>query len=359
MSAGWVASSSVTAVVVAGVVAALGGHIGARIAARSGPVHVPRDPRFIHKQPTPSGGGLGVVVGVCAALLVASMLRPEGVDAAGALRLAATAAIALVVAAIGLFDDMGEWSAQLKFPLLAATSLAIAIAAGFPRILPLAGGIDMNIGVWGGLAGAAFWVFVVKNSVNFMDGANGLAGGAVGLAAAGLAVLATLTGATEAAIAAAALAGALLGFLPVNAPVARVFMGDVGSLFIGAWFAAAGLLFSIESPRGAVYLPALLLLPILGDALLTMAWHVRHKIPLMKPHLDHAYQLRIRRGETHLEVVRETWARGVALAALSVGALAAVKTEGDPAWALGALALGTAASTWWWLQDRALRSRTA
>jgi UDP-N-acetylmuramyl pentapeptide phosphotransferase/UDP-N-acetylglucosamine-1-phosphate transferase len=359
MSVGGLASSSVTAVVVAAFVAALAGHLGARVAARAGPVHVPNDARFIHKKATPSGGGLGVVAGMCAALMVASLLRPQGVDAEGALRLAATASLALVVAGIGLFDDLGEWPAQLKFPLLAATSLALAIAAGAPLGLPLAGALDVPLGLWLGLLGSALWVFTVKNAVNFMDGANGLAGGAVGLASAGLAVLATLTGATEAAIAAAALAGALFGFLPVNAPVARVFMGDVGSLFIGAWFAAAGLLFVIESPRGAVYLPPLLLLPILADALLTMAWHVKHRIPLMKPHLDHAYQLRIRRGESHAEVVRETWARCAALASVAVIAFVAVESTGEPVWALGGLALGAAASTWWWLRDRALRSQAA
>jgi UDP-N-acetylmuramyl pentapeptide phosphotransferase/UDP-N-acetylglucosamine-1-phosphate transferase len=351
--------SAALAVLIAAVVAAAVAHVGARAAAASGPQHAPRVGRSSHSEVTPSGGGLGILAGAAAGMIAAALLRPQGVDADGALRLALIVAIALGVAGVGLLDDLFEWSARLKFALLGASSVGVAYVAGAPAELPFAGATGVPLNLWIAAAGATLWTFTAKNAVNFMDGANGLVGGAVGVASAGLAVLALAAGAEAAALAAAALAGALLGFLPVNAPPgsarARVFMGDAGSLFVGTWFAAAGLLFVLEAPRGAVYLPPLLLLPILADVLLTLAWHVKHGVPVTKPHLDHSYQVRIKRGESHAAVVRAIWTRAAMLAALALGALLAARAGGEPLWTLAALGVGVAASVWWWRADRVER----
>lgn len=333
-------------------VAAIVAHIGARVAAASGPMHEPRAGRSSHVDITPSGGGLGIAAGVMAGLVAAAFLRPASVEAGGALGLALLAVIGLIVAAIGALDDIYDWPPRLKLALLGGTSAAIAWVAGAPLELPLFGAAGLSVSLWVGLAGAALWAFTAKNAVNFMDGANGLVGGSVAVASAGLAVLAALAGATEAMLAAAALAGALAGFLPVNAPKASVFMGDVGSLFVGAWFAGAGLLFVQDAPRGAVYLPPLLLLPILGDVLLTLAWHVKHKMPVLKPHLDHAYQARIRSGLSHARVVRTIWVRAVLLAVLAAGSLLPAMRLAEPGWALGGLVLGSVLAALWWRGDR-------
>lgn len=326
-------------------------HAGARIAARSGPMHVPLA-RSSHAVVTPSGGGLGVAAGVFAALLLAALLGPETLEPRAALQLAGVAIVGLAIAAIGFFDDLYEWPPMLKLGLLSAAGAFGALIAGAPSELPLGGGLGLPLASWLPILGGALWIFTVMNAVNFMDGANGLAGGAVGIASAGLAAMALFAGAPAAALLAAALAGALLGFLPLNAPNARVFMGDVGALSAGLWFAAAGLLFAVEAPRGAVYLPPLLLMPILGDVLLTIAWHVKHRIPLMTPHRDHAYQARIRSGESHAQVVRAIWLRGCLFAALAAGGLVATTELGDPAWSLGVLLLGVMAAVGWWMADR-------
>jgi UDP-N-acetylmuramyl pentapeptide phosphotransferase/UDP-N-acetylglucosamine-1-phosphate transferase len=347
-----VTASALQTLLLAALLALVVAHLGARLAAGSGPMHVPQAGRSSHTVITPSGGGLGVAAGVFAALLAAALLRLELLETQGALKLMGLAALALAVAAVGFFDDLFDWPPRLKFALLGAASAAVALIAGAPQELPGFGAMGLPLGAWAGLLGAALWTFTVMNAVNFMDGADGLAGGAVGIASAGLAVIAALAGAPAAALAAAALAGALLGFLPVNAPNARVFMGDVGSLFSGLWFAGAGLLFVAEAPRGAVYLPPLVLLPILGDVLLTLAWHVRHRIPVLKPHRDHAYQLRIRSGETHASVVRATWLRAALFALLAFAAYRATAGIGDPAWALCGFALGAGVATAWWSLDR-------
>jgi UDP-N-acetylmuramyl pentapeptide phosphotransferase/UDP-N-acetylglucosamine-1-phosphate transferase len=347
------------AALLAALTAMIVAHVGARIAAAAGPQHAPRDGASNHKEVTPSGGGIGVLAGVAAAMAVAALIRPEGVGAEGAFRLAWLTAIALGVAGVGLLDDLFEWSPRLKFALLAATSVGIAFAAGAPSELPLVAATGIPLNLWIASAGATLWTFTAKNAVNFMDGANGLAGGAVGVASAGLALLALAVGAHEAALAAAALAGALLGFLPVNAPPgsakSRVFLGDAGALFAGAWFAAASLLFVNEAPRGAVYLPPLLLLTILADVLLTLAWHVKHKVPVTKPHLDHSYQLRIKAGASHAEVVRAICIRGATLAVWAAAALFATRSGAEPLWSLSAFAMAAAASTWLWMADRAPR----
>ena len=108
------------------------------------------------------------------------------------------------------------------------------------------------------------WVFVAANAVNFMDGSDGLIVAIfvpVGLALG-------LTGEGAGGYAGYALAAGLAGFATFNVPRAFLFLGDVGSLAIGGVFAAIALQL-IETP-GEVWLYPLLILPVLGDVLLTL-----------------------------------------------------------------------------------------
>lgn len=241
--------------------------------------------RSSHTVPTPRGGGLSFVA-VVLLLLLAVAEQPGGGRLAAALLVGG-----LPVAAVGLVDDLRSLPAAVR----AAVHTVAAAAVVLLLDLPLPGG-------WQGLVlGAAAVVGLVWsiNLYNFMDGIDGLAGGQAAVAAVALAVLVPGPGAVD--HAALALAGAVLGFLVLNAPPAKIFMGDVGSGFLGL---VLGVLLLAASTSGAPALPvlALVVAPFLVDATATLAVRVARGERWYEPHRDHVYQRLTRRGWSHRRV---------------------------------------------------------
>ncbi len=177
--------------------------------------------RSSHAEPTPQGGGIAVVT---AALFAAGVLRTSDVGDVG--EWLALAGGATVLAVLGAVDDIRPLPAALRLAVQAAvvTALVATLRGQILPWLPLP--VERALAVLAGL-----W-FV--NLVNFMDGLDWMTvaeivpvtGALLALGALGhLPVLPTLV--------AAGLFGAMLGFAPFNRPVARLFLGDVGSLPIG------------------------------------------------------------------------------------------------------------------------------
>lgn len=337
-----------TLFIVAPLIAASVAYVAAGLAGVCGPVQIPNG-RSSHVNPTPVGGGLGVACGVGVALAAAAVLfEPVAADGEIA-RLASVVAIAGLVAALGALDDWLELAASAKLCLLILLSVAMALAAGPIETLPWGGGDGLALPPLWALAGSSLWVFTVINAVNFMDGANGLVGGAMAIAAAALAACALVAGADAAALGALALAGGLAGFLPWNARRrARVFLGDVGAVFAGGLFAGLALVYGQAAPSGGVYLAPLLIAPLLADVLLTLAWRARRGAPLHEGHRDHAYQRRLRAGWSHQNVAAHLWAQMIA-----VGLLAAATTRlsgadaSGPILALAVAVAGASALVLW------------
>ena len=152
--------------------------------------------------------------------------------------------------------------------------------------------------------GTVLWVFVVINTVNFMDGANGLMPGCMVIAFGGLGLVAFRLQAPQTFWLCAASASAWLGFLPWNfRRKALIFAGDIGSLLAGFVFASAVVLLAYESwSLASVYLGALIIAPFLVDVLLTLLWRVLRRKKLLVPHRDHLYQRAIASGVSHLRI---------------------------------------------------------
>lgn len=261
--------------------------------------------RSSHTAPTPRGGGLGVMAGVFAALV----LLPAGLDAMPIAAIVVTGALA---AGIGLADDVWVLPESLKFIALLALALAVSALAG-----PVTD-IGIPLPWWLGLSGSALFVFTTVNAVNFMDGSDGLMAGALAIASIGLGLMAEgVLGWT-----AFAMAAAWLGFAVFNAPLlgarGSVFAGDVGALGGAMLFSGLALYWASGAGPAAAWLAALLLLPFLGDVLLTMAARARARRHLFKPHRAHAYQLLIRMGASHRQVALIWCGLSAAAAGLSV-----------------------------------------
>ena len=214
------------------------------------------------KQGTPTMGGVVMLTGLAAALLVVA--RPN-------VATLTTLLLVSAVAGIGLYDDWQKisnrrnegLSVRYKFLWLSLTVLLADVMAlyyvGITQnvIFP---GFDQNLVLGPGWMGVALFSFLMllvivgtTNTVNLTDGLDGLAAGAGGIALLAYTAIAFLERQYDVAIICGAMVGAIVGFLWYNAHPAQVFMGDTGSLAIGGVLAAAAILTKTE-----------MLLPIIG-----------------------------------------------------------------------------------------------
>ena len=258
------------------------------------------DHRSNHATTIPTAGGIGIIAGLGTGMLALAILYPAFAEQS---LLGSLMALALGVGLLGLFDDIYDVNARLKFLAILILSCAVVYIIGAPHQFPLVVG-NLPIPVWLGFSGAVLWVFVVTNAVNFMDGSNGLMASAMAVSFLALAIIAILVGASATALFCAVMLAALLGFLPYNAGnQARIFSGDVGSLSVGFCFASAALLLLSEAPNfGGLYVGPLLFLPFLTDTLMTMLFRAFRHENLLSPHKSHLYQRMIAAGSSHVEV---------------------------------------------------------
>ena len=222
------------------------------------------------------------------------------------LRAGLAVAVAFVALLIGLLDDLRNLDARLKFAVLTALSFAVALLIARAQSLPIGGATVFEFGVVFGVLGSALWVFTLTNAVNFMDGANGLSMGSMGVGLLGMAALGAVHGAGHVVALSLSGAGAIAGLLLWNFPGGRVFAGDAGALFIGMLAAAAGLLL-VQDGGVSPVIPPLLFFPILADVLLTLAYRVKRGRRVLEPHRDHLYQIGLRAGLSHRRVSLIYW----------------------------------------------------
>ena len=263
--------------------------------------------RSSHDQPTPRGGGLGPAGGVLAALATSS--AGAGAPRSGLV----LAAVGLGV--VGLVEDLrGGLSPLVRFLFQLGVT-----AAALPFLLrELEGHVAWQLLF---AAGAFLWVVAYVNAFNFMDGINGISATQAVVAGVAWWVLGEVDHVPELAVGGAVVAGAALAFAPYNFPAARVFLGDAGSYFLGAWLAVlvviglrAGL-----APE-AVILPAGV---YLVDTGMTLVRRVRRHEAWHLPHRDHVYQRLIRRGWSHTKVTLSVGAVMVLCSVLGLVASAA------------------------------------
>lgn len=258
-------------------------------------VMAPPNGRSAHKVPTPTAGGLGPAVAILGGITVLSALG------AASPSLVTLTGLCGLLTMLGFIDDLLDFSLRWKFLLIAILSIAIAALLGPVRQIPFDNWF-LDLPWMVGIAGTALWAFVVINGVNFMDGADGVIPLSAFMAATGLLVLSLLFHEPRAAVSATLLLGALAGFIPFNAPKARIFLGDTGSLFIGGWLAGTALILIERGPEPALWLMPLLLMPWLSDVLLTMAWRLYKGQNMLTAHNSHLYQLALAKGRSHFQV---------------------------------------------------------
>ena len=274
-----------------------------------GPVD-PVKARSSHARPTPTSAGLGVIAGTAAGAALFAALAPVDGFAPVGLLLALAAGLGL----FGAADDLFDLDAKGKLAVQLAFGLAVSLLVARVEVLPLAPGLQADVGPLLGGAGTVLFLVVLLNAVNFMDGANGLAPGAGVIALLGLAlsgIWTTVFGGpqTPAAAAGVALAGAGagVGLLAWNM-WGRVFQGDVGALFTASIIGGVGLLLA-QARVTTPYFVVFTVLPMLTYVLLTLLSRARRRQSLFTAHREHLYQLWLdATGKGHAALAWRFWA---------------------------------------------------
>jgi UDP-N-acetylmuramyl pentapeptide phosphotransferase/UDP-N-acetylglucosamine-1-phosphate transferase len=253
--------------------------------------------RSSHSDPTPRGGGLAIVLASLVAWLI--YLRLVHADP----RIVAVLAYsvgAVVIAFTSWQDDLQPLPTWLRFGVHAGAALLVLIAIGYWRnlALPIVGTFEIG---WLGIPLTFLWIVGLTNAYNFMDGIDGLAGGQAAIAALGWALLAWHYGQPLVVAFALFLAAAAIGFLSFNWPPARIFMGDVGSAFLGYTFAVLPLLVSsVESSLPVV--AVVLVWPFVFDTSFTLMRRLRNREKIFAAHRSHLYQRLVISGLSHQAV---------------------------------------------------------
>jgi UDP-N-acetylmuramyl pentapeptide phosphotransferase/UDP-N-acetylglucosamine-1-phosphate transferase len=262
--------------------------------------------RSSHRIPTPQGAGIAVIAATLIAAFAVMTFAGASVMKIPAIVFAAT----LFIAAVGLADDVHSIPVLPRLLLQAAAVAAIVFTAPeslrIVETLPLwlERGLVLLAGLW----------FV--NLVNFMDGLDLMTAAEAVPISAAIALLGWL-GEVPASttIVAAALCGALLGFTPFNRPVAKIFLGDVGSLPIGLLLGWCLLQLAWHQQ-----LAACVLLPLyyLTDATVTLFRRMIRREPFWAAHRSHYYQRATDNGFTVWQVIGEVFALNAVLATLAI-----------------------------------------
>ena len=306
-----------------------------RLAIRVKAIDYPSD-RKVHPKPTPTLGGLAILLGVLVGLGVAWLtpaLRPA-FRFSSELQGALLAGVAIAV--VGVVDDLKTLSAPAKVAgqILAAGLLVLngveLIFFWFPSQGVISLGADMAVPL------TVLWVLIVVNAVNLIDGLDGLAAGIVAIAAGAFFVYAHRVPPASgqpllqaAPILCAVAAGAALGFLPHNFHPARIIMGDTGSMLLGMLLAAATIsgIGRTLQPTGhdvaafsiPLLIPVLVLAVPLLDVALAIARRLRRRAPIFAPDKQHIHHQLQKVGDSQRQAVLTMYLWSAVLAGSALG----------------------------------------
>ena len=250
--------------------------------------------RSAHALPTARGGGAAIVITMAAAATAAAFRWP---GMAGSIMLG-TLLPALVIGFVGVIDDMQPLKATLRLVIHLAVAAAITWFLGPIRSLVLPGlpPLEFGAAAW---PITIVWIVGLTNAFNFMDGIDGMAGLLAVVAGLAIAALSLVAWVPPSMVLGAFLAASAGGFLVFNWQPARIFMGDVGSAFLGTFFAAMPLLFPAVW-RPVILVPiAMALWPAIYDPFVSVIRRAANGHNPLEPHREFFFHRLVRSGVPH------------------------------------------------------------
>ena len=249
--------------------------------------------RSSHDRPIPRGGGLAIALVSMIGLIIAWASHPTWTLSVFFAYLSG----AVLISGVSWLDDLRSLPNRIRFSVHAIVSLILLAVIGYWSTVLLPGLGQLDLG-WLGILITFFWIVGLINAYNFMDGIDGIAGGQGVIAGLGWTVLGWLSHQHLVTVLGLLSVTCSLGFLGHNWPPARIFMGDVGSAFLGYTFAALPVIAARNDPR--LILPAILLLwPFIFDTVFTFFRRLLKGENVFEAHRSHLYQRLIIAGYGH------------------------------------------------------------
>lgn len=275
------------------------------LAHSQGWLEAPQLDRHVHTTPLPRIGGVAIFLSFAITVVgfiwisggLHSPLTLPGIPVRNLL------GPALIVFLLGLYDDLRGVNPYWKFLVQALAATLLYFGGYGIHRLDLVSSAQPLHTFWG-LPLTILWVLLITNAFNLIDGLDGLAAGSALFSTLLIFILALLTPNLMIIVLAIGLAGAILGFLPLNFHPASIFLGDSGSLFIGFMLSALAIAGSQKAPTMiAVAIPLVSLgLPIL-DVVLAVARRFLSGKPIFSGDRDHIHHKLLKRGLSQREAV--------------------------------------------------------
>ncbi len=290
-----------------------------RLAIKVGALDIPKDPRKIHSKPMPYFGGLAIYIAIMACMFVYMPHTKTNIS----IMVGAT-----VVVLAGIVDDMYDMPAKIKL-LLQIVAALIAIQGGV-RIHfitnPLSATGMSYLLSWLSYPITLFWLVGITNTINLIDGLDGLASGVASIAATTLLFTAANMGHDFIVMQCAIIAGASLGFLPFNFNPAKIFMGDTGALLLGYMLAVTSVLGMVKSVAAvALAVPIFALgLPIFDTAFAIIRRYLNKK-PIMQADKEHLHHKLMKSGLNQRQTVLIMY-----FISMMLGIIAVIIADTDP-----------------------------
>ncbi|MCA9882527.1 MAG: glycosyltransferase family 4 protein [Anaerolineae bacterium] len=254
--------------------------------------------RSSHTTVTPRGGGVAVVLTVTLSVIGLSLVTGTLITS----EILAYLVGSMLIALVGFIDDVRSLSTVHRFGAQALVALVMVYLLGYPQTfqVPLFGIVE--VGIFGAVI-TVIWIVGLINAYNFMDGIDGIAGGNAVIVALGWLSLYGLSFNPNISVVVITIAiiGGCIGFLGHNWHPARIFMGDVGSTFLGFTFAVLPLMLQ-ESQVPSLTSAALLLWPFLFDTIVTFGHRMIQGKNVFAAHREHMYQRLVIAGLPHAVV---------------------------------------------------------
>ncbi|MBP1926399.1 UDP-GlcNAc:undecaprenyl-phosphate GlcNAc-1-phosphate transferase [Sedimentibacter acidaminivorans] len=290
-----------------------------KLAFKVGALDIPKDARKIHNKPMPYFGGIAIYVAIMACMFVYMPQDETNIS----IMIGAT-----IIVLTGIIDDMYGMPAKIKL-IMQIVAAAIAIKGGVKIHFitnPLSNtGMsllrDFTIPI------TLFWIVGITNTINLIDGLDGLASGVASIAATTLLFTAAIKGYDFIVMQCAIIAGASLGFLPFNFNPAKIFMGDTGSLLLGYMLAVTAILGMVKSVAAVTLVVPIFALGLpIFDTTFAIIRRFINKKPIMEADKDHLHHKLMGKGLNQRQTVLVMY-----LISMMLGLAAVIVSDSDPA----------------------------
>jgi UDP-N-acetylmuramyl pentapeptide phosphotransferase/UDP-N-acetylglucosamine-1-phosphate transferase len=256
--------------------------------------------RSSHHQTTPRSGGVAIVVTFVIGMLLIYCLGDK--THIQQTYMVSFIVSSLFVALISFLDDLKTIKAVLKLAVM-IVAILIAMWGGLlldQLFIPGMGHVHLG---WFAYPVTMFWVLGLTNAVNFMDGLDGLIGGTAAIVSLFFMIITFSQGSTFVYITSYTILAGSIGFLFFNFPPAKIFMGDVGSVFLGFVFATLAIIATrYDHSHTSFLVMPLLLFHVIFDTFFTFLRRCVRRENVIQAHRSHLYQLVQQMGYSHLAV---------------------------------------------------------